>query len=134
MPVLATRCPAKINLSLHVLARRADGMHALESLVAFAGHGDLLTLEPGPELSLAVEGPEAATLAGEADNLVLRAARALAGRVEGLATGAFRLTKRLPIASGIGGGSAPPPTPHPLSTPPARPAPTSPSASRRAPG
>ena len=105
MPKLVTRAPAKINLSLHVLARRDDGLHALESLVAFAGHGDVLTLEPGPVLSLHVDGPGAATL-GHDENLVLRAARHLSERVEGLVTGAFVLTKRLPIAAGLGGGSA----------------------------
>ena len=96
MPKLTARAPAKINLSLHVLARRDDGLHALESLVAFAGHGDVLTLEPGPVLSLHADGPGAATL-GDDENLVLRAARHLAERVEGLAAGAFHLTKRLPV-------------------------------------
>ena len=104
MSKLIARAPAKINLSLHVLARRDDGMHALESLVAFAGHGDTLTLEPGPALSLQVEGPGAAAL-GDDDNLVLRAAGHLAEHVENLVTGAFVLTKRLPVAAGLGGGS-----------------------------
>jgi 4-diphosphocytidyl-2-C-methyl-D-erythritol kinase len=103
---LATRAPAKINLSLHVLGRREDGYHALESLVAFAGTGDSLTLAPGAGLSLAVEGPTAASAGADADNLVLKAARLLAERVEGLRLGVFRLVKRLPVAAGIGGGSS----------------------------
>ena len=103
---LATRAPAKINLSLHVLGRRPDGYHILDSLVAFAGTGDDLSLRPGPSLALSVEGPSAA-LAGEgADNLVIKAARLLAERVPGLNSGAFRLVKRLPVAAGIGGGSS----------------------------
>lgn len=102
---LATRAPAKVNLTLHVLGRRPDGYHALESLVAFAGTGDDLSLEPGA-LSLSVSGPTASAAGGEADNLVLKAARALARRVPGLRTGAFHLTKRLPVAAGLGGGSA----------------------------
>jgi 4-diphosphocytidyl-2-C-methyl-D-erythritol kinase len=102
---LATRAPAKVNLTLHVLGRRPDGYHALESLVAFAGTGDDLSLRPG-ELSLSVSGPTANAAGGGADNLVLKAARALARRVPGLTTGAFHLTKRLPVAAGLGGGSA----------------------------
>ncbi|MDR7037907.1 4-diphosphocytidyl-2-C-methyl-D-erythritol kinase [Methylobacterium sp. BE186] len=107
MQSLATRAPAKINLTLHVLGRReADGYHALESLVAFAGVGDHLTLEPGPDLDLAISGPTAGPAGPNADNLVLRAARHLAERVPGLRTGRFRLLKRLPVAAGIGGGSS----------------------------
>lgn len=90
--------PAKLNLALHVTGRRADGYRLLDSLVAFAGVGDVVTLEPGP-LSLRIEGPFAAGLSGD-DNLCLRAAR-LAG-----ADAAITLTKNLPVASGIGGGSA----------------------------
>ncbi|MBI3274950.1 MAG: 4-(cytidine 5'-diphospho)-2-C-methyl-D-erythritol kinase [Methylocystis sp.] len=105
--MLTTRAPAKINLTLHVLGRRSDdGYHELESLVAFTGCGDLLTLAPGGELALSVEGPTAAAAGSPADNLVLRAARNLAERVSGLRLGAFRLTKLLPVAAGIGGGSS----------------------------
>ena len=103
---LVTHAPAKINLSLHVLGRRADGYHTLESLVAFAGTGDTLRLEPGPDLSLTVEGPTAGQAGASQDNLVLKAARLLSERVRGLRLGAFRLTKRLPVAAGIGGGSS----------------------------
>jgi 4-diphosphocytidyl-2-C-methyl-D-erythritol kinase len=98
--------PAKINLYLHVLGRRADGFHELDSLVAFADIGDVVTAAPAADLSLAIDGPFAGNLAGEADNLVLRAARGLAARL-GIAPGAtLRLTKNLPVASGIGGGSS----------------------------
>jgi 4-diphosphocytidyl-2-C-methyl-D-erythritol kinase len=93
--------PAKVNLFLHVTGRRGDGYHLLDSLVVFAGIGDVLHAQPANELSLRLAGPFGAALAGEQDNLVLRAARALAG------TGArLTLEKNLPVASGIGGGSA----------------------------
>ncbi|TQF76442.1 4-(cytidine 5'-diphospho)-2-C-methyl-D-erythritol kinase, partial [Elioraea sp. Yellowstone] len=75
---LAEAAHAKVNLHLHVLGRRADGYHLLDTLVVFAAAADVLVAEPDDALSLAVEGPFAAALAGEADNLVLRAARALA--------------------------------------------------------
>ena len=98
--------PAKVNLALHVLGRRADGYHLLDSLVAFAAVGDVVRVEPAERLALRVTGPFAAALAGEADNLVLRAARALAAR-HGIAPCAhLTLEKHLPVASGIGGGSA----------------------------
>jgi 4-diphosphocytidyl-2-C-methyl-D-erythritol kinase len=103
---LATRAPAKINLTLHVLGRRVDGYHALESLVAFAGTGDDLRLEPRPSLVLHVQGPTAPLAGNDADNLVLKAAKLLAERVPNLKTGTFHLTKSLPVAAGIGGGSS----------------------------
>lgn len=108
--LLTTRARAKVNLTLRVLGRRADGYHELESLVAFAGAGDALSLEPGPALSLAISGPRGEGLAVDDTNLILRAARALAAELAGtraqLRTGRFHLVKRLPVASGIGGGSA----------------------------
>lgn len=104
--VLAERAPAKINLTLHVLGRRVDGFHELDSLVAFSGFGDHLRLLPGKTLSLAVDGPTAQAAGADADNLVLRAAHALLARREGLTTGTLLLTKRLPVAAGIGGGSS----------------------------
>lgn len=104
--MLTTRAPAKINLTLHILGRRQDGYHELESLVAFTGAGDGLSFEPGPELSLDMSGPTAPAAGAGDDNLVLRAARHLAARVEELTLGAFRLEKRLPVAAGIGGGSS----------------------------
>jgi 4-diphosphocytidyl-2-C-methyl-D-erythritol kinase len=103
---LTTRAPAKVNLTLHVLGRRADGYHELESLVAFAGLGDTLSLAPAERLSLSVSGPTAAQAEADEDNLVLKAARALAERRPGLCIGAFHLVKRLPVAAGLGGGSA----------------------------
>ena len=92
--------PAKVNLALHVTARRADGYHLLDSLVVFAGVGDMVSAAPAADVSLSITGPQSAALTVADDNLVLRAAR--------LMTGAFRLTldKHLPVASGIGGGSA----------------------------
>ncbi|PZU93434.1 MAG: 4-(cytidine 5'-diphospho)-2-C-methyl-D-erythritol kinase [Chelatococcus sp.] len=106
MAALTTRARAKVNLDLRVLARLADGYHELDSLVAFASAGDTLTLHPGPELSLTIGGPQGAGLEADARNLVLRAARALAEEVASLRWGRFELVKRLPIASGVGGGSA----------------------------
>jgi 4-diphosphocytidyl-2-C-methyl-D-erythritol kinase len=107
VPVLVTRAPAKINLTLHVLGRRAgDGYHELESLVAFTGAGDTLTLTPGDDLALTVSGPTAGPAGPLDDNLVIRAARHLVARRPGLRLGAFHLVKRLPVAAGIGGGSS----------------------------
>gem|GEM_PF-6520820 len=97
---------AKINLALHVRAREPDGYHRIETLFAFARDGDMLSVEPSDELTLEISGPFASVLQGEQDNLVLRAARALRERF-GIADGAvLRLEKMLPVASGIGGGSA----------------------------
>jgi 4-diphosphocytidyl-2-C-methyl-D-erythritol kinase len=107
--VPATRveaAPAKINLTLRVLGRRADGYHDIESLVVFAGVGDALAFTPGRKLDFAVRGPTAAASGDVADNLVLTAARAAAERIEGLKLGRFVLSKRLPVAAGLGGGSA----------------------------
>ncbi len=98
--------PAKINLTLHITGRRADGYHLLDSLVAFAGAHDQVTAAPGNALSLTVAGPFAPALAQDADNLVLRAARALAAAAGVAPHAALHLEKRLPVASGIGGGSA----------------------------
>ncbi|HVX91666.1 MAG TPA: 4-(cytidine 5'-diphospho)-2-C-methyl-D-erythritol kinase [Xanthobacteraceae bacterium] len=103
---LAEEAPAKVNLTLRVLGRRPDGYHEIESLVVFAGEGDRLTLVPGARLALQVEGPTAAAAGDTADNLVLRAARALAARVDGLVAGRFALVKSLPVAAGLGGGSS----------------------------
>jgi 4-diphosphocytidyl-2-C-methyl-D-erythritol kinase len=102
----AEKAPAKVNLTLRVIGRRADGYHEIESLVAFADVGDALTFSPGGALALRVAGPTAAAAGQIADNLVLKAARALAERVERLKLGGFALSKRLPVAAGLGGGSA----------------------------
>lgn len=103
---LVERAPAKINLTLHVVGRRADGYHEIESLVVFTRSGDTLTLSPSETLSLTVDGPMAAMSGAIDDNLILRAARALERRTDPLKVGAFHLTKRLPVAAGIGGGSS----------------------------
>ncbi len=95
-----------MNLFLHVTGRRANGMHDLDSLAVFPPVGDAVALVPAAPLSLHIDGKFAAGLAAEADNLVLRAARRLAEAAGRRAEGAFRLTKNLPVASGIGGGSA----------------------------
>jgi 4-diphosphocytidyl-2-C-methyl-D-erythritol kinase len=105
VPLLEENAPAKINLTLRVLGRRADGYHELESLVAFADVADRLALTPGRALALEVRGPNAAQAGADADNLVLKAANALAGLIPGLTLGAFALEKKLPVAAGIGGGS-----------------------------
>ena len=103
---LAEDAPAKVNLTLRVLGRRSDGYHEIESLVAFADIGDALSFAPGGELTLAVRGPSAKDSGETADNLVLKAARALSERVPTVGWGAFELDKRLPVAAGLGGGSA----------------------------
>src|SRR6187402_3633316 len=97
---------AKVNLTLRVVGRRADGFHDLESIVAFADCADRLTLVPGADLSLRAIGPLAEACGETSDNLVLKAARLLAEAVPGLQLGAFTLDKVLPVAAGIGGGSA----------------------------
>ncbi len=106
MPTLVELAPAKVNLTLAVLGRRADGYHLLDSLVVFAGIADRLTLAPGPELTLTVRGATAGRAGPLDDNLVLKAARALAAQVPGLKLGRFTLDKRLPVAAGLGGGSS----------------------------
>ena len=97
---------AKVNLYLHVTGKRADGFHLLDSLIVFAETGDEIRVAPADDLALTVEGPFAEGLAAEADNLVLRAARALAAEIGITPRAHIHLTKNLPIASGIGGGSA----------------------------
>ncbi|HUY68217.1 MAG TPA: 4-(cytidine 5'-diphospho)-2-C-methyl-D-erythritol kinase [Alphaproteobacteria bacterium] len=106
--MLRQPAPAKLNLYLHVTGRRGDGYHELDSLVAFAGVGDEITLEPASSFSFALEGPRAEALRKEPadNNLAVRAARTLAeltGKELGVT---LTLTKNLPVASGIGGGSA----------------------------
>ncbi len=103
MPSITTR--AKLNLTLRVVGRRHDGYHMLQSLVSFAEVGDRLDAKPAPALTLSISGPESAPLEQTEENLVWRAARALQQRY-GVAHGAqLYLEKRLPVASGIGGGS-----------------------------
>ena len=106
MPALMDEGRAKVNLTLRVIGRRTDGFHDLESVVAFADCADRLTLTPGPELALQMSGPLAQACGDTTDNLVLKATRLLAERVPGLKAGIFTLDKVLPVAAGIGGGSA----------------------------
>ncbi len=103
--MLWIKAPAKLNLSLRVFGRREDGYHEIESLVAFAAVGDWLGYRPGPALSLELVGSQELNLS-LTDNLVLRAAKALAGKVPELVLGEFFLVKRVPVAAGLGGGSA----------------------------
>lgn len=97
---------AKVNLHLHVTGRRADGYHLLDSLVAFPELGDRIEVEPSSVLSLTIDGTFAGALGAGPDNLVMRAAEALRAEAGVTAGAAIRLTKSLPLASGIGGGSA----------------------------
>ena len=107
MPVpLVENAPAKVNLTLRVLRRRDDGFHEIESLVVFARVGDRLGFSSGGNLTLKVHGPSALAAGEGDDNLVLKAVRALAARRPGVVLGAFELDKRLPVAAGLGGGSA----------------------------
>ena len=104
---LRLRARAKVNLYLQVTGKRPDGYHELDSLMVFPDVGDELSLERATELSLEVDGPFAAALEAEGpDNLVLRAARALGALAGGGQGARLRLTKNLPVAAGIGGGSA----------------------------
>jgi 4-diphosphocytidyl-2-C-methyl-D-erythritol kinase len=98
--------PAKVNLTLRVLGRRPDGYHDIESLVAFADVNDRLSFAPDNQLKLNVTGPRAGHTGEDAENLVLKAASALAARIPGLTLGVFRLQKNLPVAAGLGGGSS----------------------------
>lgn len=98
--------PAKLNLALHVRARRDDGYHELETLFVFVGYGDLLTIADAETPAFTVSGPFAEALGGEGDNLVLRAERAFRAEVAPLPPLSVTLDKRLPVASGMGGGSA----------------------------
>jgi 4-diphosphocytidyl-2-C-methyl-D-erythritol kinase len=106
MPALMEEGRAKVNLTLRVIGRRTDGYHDIESVVAFADCADRLTLEPGEVLALSMSGPLADACGDTSDNLVLKAARLLGERVADLRVGHFTLEKVLPVAAGIGGGSA----------------------------
>src|SRR5882724_3779995 len=106
MPALAEEGRAKVNLTLRVVGRRVDGYHDLESMVAFADCADHLSLAPGSKLDLKTTGPLAEACGETADNLVFKAAQLLGERVSDLRLGEFTLDKLLPVAAGIGGGSA----------------------------
>ena len=103
---LSEPAPAKLNLALHVRGKLAGGRHALETLFAFCIDGDMLHAERADRLSLDVVGPFAQDLAGEGDNLVLVAANRLSEAAGGKRGAALTLVKNLPVASGLGGGSA----------------------------
>lgn len=98
--------PAKLNLALHLRRRRDDGYHDLETVFAFTEFGDTLTVAAADALTLAVRGDFAAAAGAGGDNLVLRAARALAAAAGVPARAALALDKRIPVAAGLGGGSA----------------------------
>ena len=103
---LLERAPAKINLTLRVCGRRADGYHEVESLVAFADVADNLKLQPDPEDRLEVTGPFAGMSGPSSENLVLKACAALRDRFGSLKGGYFLLEKNIPVAAGLGGGSS----------------------------
>jgi 4-diphosphocytidyl-2-C-methyl-D-erythritol kinase len=104
--MIVETAPAKLNLNLQIIGRRADGFHLLDSLVAFSDIGDVLAVEAAEDVSLVIDGPFAPGLSAGSDNLVIRAAMALKKASGTKAGAALRLTKNLPVASGIGGGSA----------------------------
>lgn len=104
--MLSEAAPAKLNLALHVRGRRADGRHDIETVFAFCLDGDRVEAVAAEGLSLVIDGPFADALVDGDDNLVLRAAHALADAGGVPANAALRLSKMLPVASGIGGGSA----------------------------
>src|SRR3954453_6085054 len=106
MPALTDAARAKVNLTLRVIGRRVDGYHDLESVVAFCDCADRLTLKTGTELKLITKGPRAPDCGETSDNLVLKTAQLLGERVPDLRLGEFTLEKELPVAAGIGGGSA----------------------------
>ena len=104
--MIAENAPAKLNLALHVRRRRDDGYHELETVFAFCQHGDELHIEFAPQSSLTITGPFAAGLSDEGDNLVTRAVAAFDATFGTSRPVTITLDKRLPVASGIGGGSA----------------------------
>jgi 4-diphosphocytidyl-2-C-methyl-D-erythritol kinase len=105
-PPPTVRAPAKVNLTLRVAGRRSDGLHEIESLVVFSNIADELSLDPSRPRALELLGPLRAACGPPVDNLVLKAAGALAARVFDLKIGHFTLIKRIPVAAGLGGGSA----------------------------
>lgn len=105
MPTLVETAYAKINLALHVRRRRDDGYHEIETLFAFAEDGDVLSVEPASDIGLIVTGPFAEGLTNK-DNLVVRTAQSIRSHFSVSKGAAITLDKQLPVASGIGGGSA----------------------------
>jgi 4-diphosphocytidyl-2-C-methyl-D-erythritol kinase len=105
-PVAREIAPAKLNLALHVRGKLPDGRHSIETIFAFCTDGDRLTAEANGEISLTISGPFADELGDPGDNLVIRAAEKLAEAADISAGASLTLVKHLPVASGIGGGSA----------------------------
>jgi 4-diphosphocytidyl-2-C-methyl-D-erythritol kinase len=105
-PAYIEIAPAKINLTLRILGRRRDGYHEISSLVAFADIGDRVSFSPGHDLAIVVRGPLAVQAGPAEENLVIKAARALARHLPKLKVGRFILTKNLPAGAGLGGGSS----------------------------
>lgn len=106
MNALTLDAPAKLNLYLHLMGRRPDGYHLLESLVVFTDLADELIIEAADELSLTLEGSFASAAGEAADNLVLKAARALLRHTNSTHGARIKLTKNIPVGAGLGGGSA----------------------------
>jgi 4-diphosphocytidyl-2-C-methyl-D-erythritol kinase len=104
LPPFGEQARAKINLTLHVLGKRPDGYHELDSLVVFADFYDRLSFTPGPEDRLSIEGPFGGAIDGE--NLILKAKRVVSGWLGQEISGEFRLEKNIPVAAGVGGGSS----------------------------
>ncbi len=104
--VVTMAAPAKINLYLHVTARRDDGYHELDSLMAFADFGDVLEAAPGDGLSIRATGAFAAEMPEDQDNLAVRAARRLAEAAGVAPDAALTLNKAIPVAAGLGGGAS----------------------------
>ncbi|WP_119306724.1 4-(cytidine 5'-diphospho)-2-C-methyl-D-erythritol kinase [Cohaesibacter haloalkalitolerans] len=104
--ILTLTAPAKINLALHITGQRDDGYHLLESLVVFGGAADRIQFKPSKHLHLSVNGPFAASLRQEPDNLMVRAARLLATELNCAVAADMTLEKFLPISAGVGGGSS----------------------------
>lgn len=102
--VLKDIARAKINLTLRVLGKLPNGYHALESLVMFADFGDQLSLDPDRAFGVDVTGPFATAIAGQ--NLVVQAAAAVSKAAPGASLGRFAIDKQIPVAAGLGGGSA----------------------------
>lgn len=101
------RCaPAKVNLALHVVGRRADGYHLLDSLAVFADCADRIAIAPGASLELAVAGPFAAHAPADRSDLAWRAAEAFFARANRMPAALIRLHKNIPAGAGLGGGSA----------------------------
>ena len=104
--LVTERAHAKVNLALHILGQRPDGYHELDSVVAFAGIADILTIAPAEKVALSLSGPFANDLPFDKENIILKAWSLLADFAGAFLPVAFHLEKNLPVAAGVGGGSA----------------------------